>query len=143
VKLKFDSCSQKDLELYFCDLDADFLQNLSSRVNLDEYIEKLSRLSSKIEYWHGSGLVGILCFYSKIESSQIFISHLSTSREFRSQGLGGQLLNILKKRFEGSIIDLEVDSANLRAQSFYRKNGFNIVETNTSVFKLQWTGKRI
>lgn len=143
MKLKFDSCSQKDLELYFCDLDADFLQNLSSRVNLDEYIEKLSRLSSKIEYWHGGGLVGILCFYSNIESSQIFISHLSTSREFRSQGLGGQLLNILKKRFEGSIIDLEVDSANLRAQSFYRKNGFNIVETNTSVFKLQWTGKRI
>lgn len=143
MKLKIDTCSQNELESYFCDLDADFLQNLSSRINLDEYIKKLSRLSSKIEYWQGSRLVAILCFYSKIDSNQIFISHLSTSKEFRCLGLGGQLLTILKSKFEGSIIDLEVDSANVRAQSFYQKNGFNILEKNTSVYRLQWKGKQI
>lgn len=138
--MKFNESSVRDLELYFENLEEEFLEHLIARVNLLEYLNKLISLSSRIEFWSQQRITGILCYYTRKTPESIFISHISTRIDQRRAGLGTQLLDILKSKFPTSIIELEVDSDNLRAQSFYKKNGFQQVGTSNGTLTLQWIG---
>lgn len=138
--LKLNESTVRDLESYFENLDEDFLDHLVARVNLLEYINKLISLSSRIEFWSEQRIIGILCYYTRITPESIYISHISTGIDQRRAGLGTQLLDVLKSKFPTSIIELEVDSDNIQAQDFYKKNGFHQSGTSNGTLTLQWIG---
>ncbi|MGO4945972.1 GNAT family N-acetyltransferase [Blautia sp. Sow4_E7] len=54
-----------------------------------------------------------------------YIAGIFVAKELRSHGIGRQLLNYVKQRYEK--LSLEVYRKNIRAIAFYQREGFSIL----------------
>lgn len=114
--------------------DNSFIPALSSRVNIDDYSNKMITHALCIEAWHDGVLAGLLCVYCNTPGESAFITNVSVLPSFQGQGLADKMLRYaIDKVQEKGIysLKLDVDNANLRAQSLYKKFGFFDIQVTT------------
>lgn len=98
-----------------------------------EYFEKLVAEQRLLVAEEGS-VVGLLSFmYRHVESDKqitrnvIFVDDLAVKQEYRGQGIGSQLLEVIKNKVKSEHLDgleLQVNARNTAARKMYEKLGF-------------------
>lgn len=86
---------------------------------------------------NGKG-VGRLYLYKGIEKWRLL--SIALLPEYQNKGIGGKLIKELLKQAssKGIIVELQVAWYNQRAQDFYKKYGFNIIENIGATCVMQW-----
>ncbi len=108
--------------------------SLSSRVNIDDYINKLFNLATLISVWSKKNLIGLLAVYLyDTNANSAFITLNVISPEFQGRKIGGKLLEIcIEESIEHNkdIVLLEVNENAKPAISLYNKYGFFKFQTS-------------
>ncbi len=120
--------------------DQQFIPQLSSRVNLEVYAQKLSKFADNFEVWVDNELAGIVAAYmnDRLEG-RAFISNVSVLEKFTGKGYASRLLeNCIQDAKSNCFkeVVLEVNSNNQPACSLYYKKGFRLKENHNDIFKL-------
>lgn len=118
-------------------IDSDFRPSLTSKVNLKDFIIKISKKAEIIYYRdNGNNLVGLLVLYCNNEKDRIsYISLVGVLKEYRGKGIARTMLNqaiayAKEKKFE----ILGIHSNNPIAINLYRNLGFRIKEKGERVY---------
>jgi ribosomal protein S18 acetylase RimI-like enzyme len=104
-----------------------FAPTLESRVNIEEYSEKIRNFANTFEAWFEQKLVGLVAAYQNTKSNQAFVTSVSTTPRYAGNGIGFILMAEMIEFYRSSsifIIELEVNSRADQAISLYRKSGF-------------------
>ncbi len=104
-----------------------FTFNLSKKVDIFEYSEKLEKRAERFEAWETNTLVGLLAGYFNSSSRKGFISNLSVLPKSQGNGLASTLLkDFLEHALAVNIqsIELQVDADNTGAIRLYERHGF-------------------
>lgn len=109
--------------------DAQFVPQLSARVNLTAYSAKMAAQAVKFEAWAADRLVGLVAGYANDpELKKSFISNVSVLPEWHGRGVASHLLRsfVAHVREAGFYqVFLSVDMRNEQALRLYRKHGFS------------------
>ena len=123
--------SSERIKACLCEFD-DCYARLTKRIdNIDILVSKLSSNGIVIRFSEDGITKGIVCFYANDSINHCgYISIIWVNKDYRNEGIGTALLEFclddMRKR--GMIkAQLEVEEDNKRAISFYRKNGFAIM----------------
>ncbi len=83
-------------------------------------------------------LLGFIWGYKKLEKNDtVHINYFFVNKNYRSRGIGSELLKSLIKNIEDNIeLELLVNKKNLKAFQFYKRNEFKIIEENADDLKL-------
>jgi GNAT superfamily N-acetyltransferase len=122
------SC-KKDISQHLYECDDFFVPLLSSRVNLDEFAEKIFSSCTTFEAWHCNDLVGLVSCYFNNERF-VFINHVSVCKSFQRKGIINTLLKDCiqqSKKRDFYFLRLEVHDHNKIAKKIYKNYGFQLV----------------
>ena len=90
----------------------------------------------------GSGLAGKSSYKAvnaafegvkDISPQDIYIDYIATSPEYRSKGIGAQIIAFVRDTLGHKHIQLETYSKNTRAISFYERLGFRVIKVKKSL----------
>lgn len=143
-KFELDKSNLTDILNHLVRCDKLFNTPLSKKVDMLEYSKKIFTLASRVEYWDGMELRGLIAIYlNDFNSLKAFITNVTIENNLQSQGLGSKMLNVafnlaVEKGFK--VVSLEVDSKNIRAIRFYETNGFVIIRKVNSNYLM---GKKL
>jgi ribosomal protein S18 acetylase RimI-like enzyme len=117
-----------EIKEFLAEVDNEFDQPLSSRINLDEYVTKLIRFGKIIIARDEKGYAGIVAFYSNDIVSQIgFITVVVVKPVYRGQGIGTRLvlsaIEVIRKSGMKRV-RLETSARNSLVR-LYERLGFN------------------
>ncbi len=118
---------------FLYDVDNEFEESLSSRMNISEYVVKIMRFGKILMAREKNVCIGMVAFYSNDT-----INHIGTytilviKPGYRGQKLGTELfLRALEMMHENGMKRAQLGAyANNRAIRLYEKLGFKIIETN-------------
>lgn len=119
-----NTADKGNIQDHFKSCDSDFIKDLSSRVDLDQYIDKLLSKSVRYEAWSGNALIGILAVYHGHEFD--FITNVSVSQNFAKRGVGSRLVQECIDKASNKELKLEVSKGNAAGLGLYEKFGFVI-----------------
>lgn len=127
--------SERDfIKDYILTYDKDFFEPLSTRVNIDIFIEKLCTRATVFLAMKRGKVAGLIAayFYAP-ESKKGYITLTHTKEKFRGQHIAKYLLNAVtayakEKNFE--FVDLGVYKKNMSAYRLYLHYGFKILSDN-------------
>lgn len=120
----------EELKLSLRDIDKDFVPNLSERVDLDEYAERMmSRAKFMVERDQNAVIKGIVAVYVDDENSPNgFITHVATNKRFRNQGVAKRLITKTMAYCQKvGKTGVDLCTYNPVALALYQKMGFEIV----------------
>ena len=104
-----------------------FIPELSSKVSLYEYSNKISKFA-KVFFLNRNNIdIAMAAFYVNSQTQKAYITSISIIQEYQKKGIGVQLLNKVEevsKLCAMKFIELEVDKRNHQAISLYKKLGF-------------------
>ena len=126
------SLSESDVLSWLQAADNWFEPSLSGELNLLEYARKLATHALFYEARMSNSRVGLIaCYCNDIMNRTGFITHVAIAPDLRGSGLAGELLkyaigHVTEKGFK--TIRLEVGLHNIRAQRFYLRNGFDVMQ---------------
>ena len=123
------------IKTYFSKLSQEFLTELKTQVELEEYFIKIENLSNHIVALEEIEIVGTLFYYSKDKTS--FITHFSVLPKYERLGIGSRLFNKLLEKTQNQDIELEVHPSNKKAIEFYQKLGFLIISAENSYLRMR------
>ena len=111
-------------------------------VSLDEYAQKLSKLSYVYTAKEKGVSIGILVFYANDKKNKTaYISLIGVQNGYARMGIGKKLLEICEKISSENgmtTVKLEVDEDNINAIKFYEQNGFAFInKTECSSFYME------
>jgi lipopolysaccharide/colanic/teichoic acid biosynthesis glycosyltransferase/GNAT superfamily N-acetyltransferase len=112
------------------EIDKDFVPNLSERVDIDEYAERMmNRAKFMIERDQDAIIKGIVAVYIDDEKSPNgFVTHVATNKKYRNQGVAKRLMiktmDYCKKAGKTGI---DLYTYNPIALDLYQNMGFEIV----------------
>jgi ribosomal protein S18 acetylase RimI-like enzyme len=118
---------------HFAHCDKAFIDILSKRVNLNDYIDKLIDKAYNFEAWQGEDIIGLVNAYFNFETETGYITNVSVAVEHHGKGVASNLLdNCIKLALENKLktISLEVATTNAKAQMLYTKKGFVVESSN-------------
>lgn len=123
---KINTSDAQNIKSHFLSCDKNFLNDLSSRINLDDYIQKLVEKSVRYEAWENDRLVGLLAVYRQNPQSPDadFITNMTVSETHAGQKVASHLLSYCISQTQNTEIRLEVGKDNHRAMNLYKKFGF-------------------
>lgn len=132
IIFKTKTASEGDIRSHLNLCDDFFSPPLSSRINIDQYAEKIVKNAITFEAWNKNELIGLIAAYLNIENQTSFITNVSVLKEFMGTGVSGKLLSngfdyLLTNHYKK--VDLEVNKNNTKAIDFYKKHNF--METGT------------
>jgi ribosomal protein S18 acetylase RimI-like enzyme len=79
-----------------------------------------------------------------VRPEEVYIDFIATSPDFRSKGIGAQLIEFVRGTLGYKAIELEVFSKNPKAKLFYEREGFKAIRAkNNFIMAIQGFGKRI
>jgi ribosomal protein S18 acetylase RimI-like enzyme len=134
LKYALNKASAQQLAELLTSCDADFIPNLSSRVVINDYAEKLSSKAMRFEVWADDLLVGLVAAYCNDQEKRIaYITSVSVKNVWMGQGIAAQLLKQCIEHAKAAgmrKISLEVASDNIPAIKLYKKCGFVEAEHN-------------
>ena len=121
---------------YLAECDRDFYEPLSSRVNLEEFSQKLSQLSTTFVLYKHGVIAGLVCaYFYQPDSHKGFITLVHTKQEFRGQHLASLLVETVKEYAQSqnfATIELFVSKQQTSAFQLYLRHGFAIVSEEPS-----------
>ncbi|MFV0590523.1 MAG: GNAT family N-acetyltransferase [Draconibacterium sp.] len=126
-----------EIEKYLNDLDQNFIPQLSTLVNIQDYSNKLAEHAEHFCLYHNNSLIGFVAMYCNNDESKIaFISSVSIRPDYTGKGLAKNLLGealqyAKKKKFQK--IQLEVGVNNKSAIGLYKSLGFEIENSDDKV----------
>ena len=120
-----------------------FCPPLDERVDLPTYAQKLFKHAINFEAWCGDSLVGLVAVYLNSERvpTTAFVSNVSVLSEFRSKGIGRQLLSECHRevsRQGAATISLEVSAENRFAIEWYSKIGYTLISGESETFEMRY-----
>jgi ribosomal protein S18 acetylase RimI-like enzyme len=127
IKVYNNKASLKNISNHLDRVDSLFVPSLSSYVNLDKYSKKIFENADRVELWRNEELVGLLAFYTNLNS--VFITNVSLDRSLQGSGFGVKMFNKLFEIIKDKNIEkvnLEVNSKNKKAINFYKSMGFDL-----------------
>ncbi len=76
----------------------------------------------------GKKFIGYLCW--TVEPDHLYLKNISFLPEYQGRGLGGLAMDFFEEQAESNdlAIKLSVFLTNERAQEFYKKRGFKVIE---------------
>ncbi|MCB1733791.1 MAG: GNAT family N-acetyltransferase [Gammaproteobacteria bacterium] len=113
--------------------DQSFVPPLSDRVDLLAYAEKLADQSVCYEAWSGADLIGLIAAYENGSNDVVFITNVSVLPDWQRVGVAAALMDDVLAHADSaniSEIRLEVGIRNSRAETFYLKHGFEVMESS-------------
>ncbi len=132
IEYKIDSATHAKITSHFSKCDETFLEDLTKRITVEKYINKLLKNAIKYEAWLDNDLVGLVAIYENFENLSGFITNVSVDKNNTSKGIASKLLKstIESARQEKlSKIKLKVGAKNYAALNLYEKFGFKISAT--------------
>lgn len=127
IKVYNNKASLKNISNHLDKVDSLFVPSLSSYVDLDKYSKKIFENADRVELWRNEELVGLLAFYTNLNS--VFITNVSLDRSLQGLGFGAKMFNKLFEIIKDKNIEkvnLEVNSKNKKAINFYKSMGFDL-----------------
>lgn len=130
---------QNRIESFLKEIDAIMIPTLSERVCIWDYAGKLAHLAETLYIVREECDIASCSVYCN--SKVAFISSIAVKSEFLGQGIGGILMDEVKryvreKKCES--IQLEVYTQNTIALKFYAKNGFTVLTENDDVKRMEF-----
>lgn len=123
-----------DIQAHLFDCDAAFHPPLSSRLNLQEYAEKLATHSVRMEAWLGENLIGLVAVYCNDPIRETaFISNVSVHAQHRGKGIARILMQLAidhTRELGFKSVELDVNEQATIALSLYHRLGFDIVRSS-------------
>lgn len=108
--------------------DADFVPPLSGRVELGDYVIKITSRAIRFEAWSGGTLVGLAAIYCNDQKSRTaYITSVSVLRKWTGKGIAAHLVGQCVEHAKDlgmRQISLEVAMYNTPAIKLYEKTGF-------------------
>lgn len=115
--------------------DTNFVPCLSSRVDINDYAQKIASRAMRFEAWSGGMLVGLVAAYCNDKEKRIaYIASVSVLSEWTGKGIAARLMKQCTERakaFDMRQISLEVARSNTPAIKLYEKSGFVADKANT------------
>ena len=131
-EFSYGKLSFEEVRRFLMETDQEFLTPLSTHINIDAYAKKLSLYSDFSICRDDKSIVGMISCYTN-QPPMGYISNVCVKKQYQDQRVFSRLYRTLLHQVELrgiSIIRLEVDSRNEKAQSVYRHFGFNSLETD-------------
>ena len=129
-----EDIDKKRIFMFLKSIDGEFYPPLHVRVDLDDYSSKLASNAVNLFLVSDNTDVAHAAFYcNDLKSKVSFISSIGLIPEFQGSGAAGYLLQkVIEKCSEKkmNLLRLEVDSQNLKAVKFYKRQGFRFVSNN-------------
>lgn len=114
--------------------DNDFMPPLSSRVNINEYAQKILSKAIRFEAWSDGTLVGLVATYCNDQEKRVaYITSVSVLKKWTGKGIAAYLMSRCMKHVKAlrmRQICLEVASDNTPAIRLYDKCGFIMDNAN-------------
>ena len=114
----------------------DIFPNLSKRVNISEYIEKLAKYANVYSIVDNDKHIGIAAVYmNDFENRIAYLSLIGITKEHRNDGLGKMLLNFCESEAINAgmtALKLEVKKNNVAANALYGRMGYMIIGESDS-----------
>lgn len=143
VVYSINKSSELEIKKHLLSVSKNFVPELDTYVNIEEYSKKLFEISTRIEAYRGKNLIGLIAIY--LNNSDSFITNYSVSKENQGSVISTELLLICInyiRRFSHKSLFLEVKIENKRAINFYKRKGFEIIEKNIDKYKMKLEIKR-
>jgi ribosomal protein S18 acetylase RimI-like enzyme len=146
IKFFIKKLSIEEIEDFLKLNDNDFFESLSSRVNIQEYSQKLHKNATHFTLYDNNKLVGFSpCYFNDEAKDIVYISSLTIRKGYRGLGFGSELIKYIKKHankngFLNIVVSVHCD--NKISINFYKKNSFNLLDKNneTKVCSLKYKG---
>jgi ribosomal protein S18 acetylase RimI-like enzyme len=111
------------------------------KLDKDVFLETMGGLAGKMSY---KMMSAVLQKPYAFNPEVIYVDYLATSPEYRSKGIGKQLIEFVRDALGYRQIQLEVFSKNARAIAFYERIGFKKIKIQSNIITmLQGFGKLI
>ncbi len=127
ISCQINTATKTDILTHFSSCDPDFIHDLSLKVNLEEYADKIGSKATLYEAWEGQSLIGLIAVYRNDEFD--FITNVSVSSLYKGQGIASRLLKEYLKTMHTEV-RLEVAKSNRAAHELYKKFGFQLYDEN-------------
>lgn len=105
-----------------------FIPQLSERVSLEHFSNKIIEKAITFEAWENNALIGLVsAYFNDTENMVGYINNVSTIKEFMGNGIASKLLEMCieyGKEQNFKEIKLEVSDRNFVAIELYKKLGF-------------------
>lgn len=126
IEYRHNTASQTDILCHLKHVAPYFVVDLATRVNLDEYAQKLYSHAELEEAWHDCDLIGLVAYYNNATTKESFVSNVSVDIKFQKQGIASALLNQARTNsLEHSMKSMRVEVANdVNLISYYQRHGF-------------------
>jgi len=132
VKYLSNKATEAEIADHLARCDTDFVPPLSSRVEINDYAQKITSKATRLEAWSGGTLIGLVAIYCNDKKSRIaYITSVSVLHEWMCKGIAANLMKqgIEHAKMSGmQQISLEVASDNTTAIKLYEKSGFIVGE---------------
>ncbi len=133
---KISSVEKADVELFIKKENNSFPVPLSDRVDLNEYVNKIINNAVLYGYYYKNNIIGLIAFYLNREFT--YVTYICVNKEFQSMHLGSKLMKLMEeecKKEQVCRIDLTTNINNNKAQKFYEKLGYKVIERNGTDLK--------
>lgn len=128
IEYRHNTSSQLDILYHLQNVSSAFVHDLSNRVDVKEYSQKLFSMAEREEAWSGDNLIGLVAYYINQDTQKAFITNVSIDIRFQKQGIATKLLENVKcvavnERMK--LISLEAANDD-ELIAFYLHNGFSL-----------------
>jgi ribosomal protein S18 acetylase RimI-like enzyme len=128
---RINTANEQDIMFHLQNCDEMFFCNLSEKVDISEYSQKIKTKAVLFEAWINNVLIGLIAvYYTNIDEQIAYITNVSISKKYENMGIASKLMTkcILHGQQQNfKKIGLEVDISNIKAIRFYEKFNFRHV----------------
>lgn len=112
LKFSINLSDKHQIKDHLLRMDTDFQTTVNSRVDLDEYAEKVATKATRFELFDNENLVALIAGYINQEAQFIFVTLYSIEKEYRGTrtflGLYGKLLKFIEERNANELVIKEI-----------------------------------
>lgn len=138
VSFKHNTASQSEILHHLQCVSSAFVLDLSQRVNLEEYSQKLFSLAEREEAWCENELIGLVAYYINSNTQTAFITNVSVDTKYQNKGIATRLISKVTEFSKDKslrTISLEV-ADDEKLLKFYTKLGFVVNQKETDCYEL-------
>lgn len=140
IEYKINQSNNYNILSHLEKCDKDFIPELSTKVNLKAYSNKIFENAIRIEAWIDNSLIGLIAVYQNNLKEEMFITNVSIEKKYTGNGIADALMNELIVLFHSQKINkikLEVDANNAKALNLYKKYNFKLESYNENTLTLK------
>ncbi len=131
------SHKKEKLLIFLLQVDHDFSPPLSSKVNLEEYVEKITQQAKLvIRYSKDREIIGLTVLYcNDLKELKAYVSLVAVARDQRSRGYARDMMQeVLGYVRSTDFHSVGIHTNNPLAMNLYKKLGFNIISGTDRVY---------